>query len=214
MVGARHAVRLLGALALVAIVAGCFSSKYSYVNNSAEGTFFKVPSGWKVYRLTEAEKEGRPPSLPSSVETVWHVAFDASTHPDQAHLQELPPADLVGEVQILALSPSANDSVSATVLRQNLFGVDPVLQDPGLPAKWELVSYAPIQSASGVVGSRAVINVPIEGEPGKFVTLDGSELLDQSTGRAYLLLMRCESQCYLNQQKSVDEIATSWKVTK
>jgi hypothetical protein len=214
MITARWGARLLGALALVGLLAGCFSNKYSYVNNSAEGTFFKVPSGWTIYRLTEKEKEGRPEALPSSVETIWHVAFDASADPDQAHLQDVPPVDLVGEVQILALSASANDQVSATVLRQNLFGVDPILQDPGLPAKWEVVSYAPIQAANGVVGSRSVINVPVEGEPGKYITLDGSELLDPSTGRAYLLLMRCESQCYLSNQKSADEVATSWKVTK
>jgi hypothetical protein len=26
--------------------------------------------------------------------------------------------------------------------------------------------------------------------------------------------VRCESQCYLNDRKSIDEIATSWKVTR
>ena len=39
-------------------------------------------------------------------------------------------------------------------------------------------------------------------------------MIDPALGRAYLLLMRCESQCYLNERKSVDEIATSWKVKK
>jgi len=215
MTGVRHWGRLLGALALVGLLAGCFSTKYQYVDNAAERNFFKVPNGWKIYRLTESEKEGRPEAMPSSVQTVWHVAFDAASHPDQTHLQEVPPADMVGEVQILALSSAANDQVSQTVLRQNLFfGVDPVLEDPGLPPKWEVVSYAPIDDSNGVVGSRTVINFPIDGQPGKYITLDGSELLDPATGRAYMLLIRCESQCYLDKQKSADEIATSWKVTK
>jgi hypothetical protein len=100
-------------------------------------------------------------------------------------------------------------------LRQIIFGgIDPVLQDPGTPPNWEVVSYAPVTDVKGVVGSRVVINIPSQDTPGQWFTLDGTELLDSANGRAYLLLMRCESQCYLNNRKAADEIATSWKVTK
>ena len=41
-----------------------------------------------------------------------------------------------------------------------------------------------------------------------------AQLFDPALGRAYLLLLRCESQCYVNKRKSIDEIASSWKVTR
>jgi hypothetical protein len=118
-------------------------------------------------------------------------------------------------VQIYALSSSDNDQVSQSSLRRIIFGgVDPVLQDPGTPAQWEVVSYAPLAASHGITGSRTVINVPSTEDPNAWVTLDGSELFDPALGRAYLLLVRCESQCYMNDRTSIDEIATSWKVTR
>jgi hypothetical protein len=215
MINARLGGRLLGAVALAGLLAGCFSNKYQFVNNSAEGAFFKVPNDWKIFRLTEADKEGRPDKLPVDTERIWHIAFDAASPADEAHLEESRPTNLVGDVQIYALSSSDNDQVAQSDLRQLIFGgIDPVLQDAGTPAKWEVVSYTPITSSNGIVGSRTVINVPSEEEPGTWLTIDGSELLDPTTGRAYLLFMRCESQCYLDSRQSADEIATSWKVTK
>jgi hypothetical protein len=215
MIAGRGATRAVGLLAFAAVVAACGGSSFQYVQNSSENTYFKLPSDWKLFKLTEPDKEGRPPKLPVDTQRIWHVAFDAADPPDQDHLGEAMPAAMVGDVQIYAMSSSDNDQIAQSNLRQIIFGgIDPVLQDPGTPAKWEVVSYAPITSSKGIVGSRTVINVPSEEEPGKWLTIDGSELLDPSTGRAYLLYMRCESQCYLNSRQSADEIATSWKVTK
>ena len=205
---------LVGALALTAALAGC-GNDFQFVNNSAEGAFFKVPHSWKVYPLTEQDAEGRATKLPVDTQRIWHIAFDGAKQPDQAHLNLDRPPDPVGDAEIYALSSSDNDQVSQSSLRRIIFsGVDPVLQDPGTPAQWEVVSYAPLDLSHGIIGSRTVINVPSTDDPNAWVTLDGSELFDPSLGRAYLLLVRCESQCYVNQRKSIDEIATSWKVTR
>jgi hypothetical protein len=215
MLGRRRGVLVVGPLVVAFVLSACGASKYHFINNSTEGAFFKVPNSWKVIPLTEQDTQGRATKLPSATERIWHVAFDASEQPDAAHLDLDRPTDLVGDVQIYALSSSDNDQLSQSGLRQIIFGgIDPVLQDPGTPAAWEVVSYTPIDSSNGIVGSRTVINVPSTTEPNAWVTIDGSELLDPALGRAYLLLMRCESQCYLNARKSVDEIATSWKVKR
>src|SRR5262249_45988761 len=134
---------------------------------------------------------------------------------NQTDLDAAEPGSVVGDVEIYALSASDNDQASQSALRRIVFGgIDPVLQDPGTPAQWEVVSYTPIALGNVIVGSRTVINVPSPNEPNKWTTIDGSEMLDSTLGRAYLLQMRCESQCYLNARQSVDEIATSWKVTR
>ncbi len=215
MLGRWRGFFVVAGLSFALLAAGCSASKYHFVNNSTEGAFFKVPNGWKVFPLTEQDTEGRATKLPSATERIWHVAFDASHQPDTAHLDLDRPADLVGDVQIYALSSSDNDQLSQSGLRRIIFGgIDPVLQDPGTPAAWEVVSYTSIDSGTGIVGSRTVINVPSAEEPNAWVTIDGSELLDPTLGRAYLLLMRCESQCYLSERTSIDEIASSWKVKR
>jgi hypothetical protein len=214
MVARRRGAAVLGVLALAGVVASC-GNDFQIVNNSAEGAFFKVPNSWKVYPLTEQDAEGRAPKLPVDTQRIWHIAFDAAEQPDQAHLQLDAPPDPVGDVQIYALSSSDNDQVSQSSLRRIMFnGVDPVLQDPGTPAQWEVVSYAPLDASHGIIGSRTVINIPNPEQPNAWVTYDGSELFDPTLGRAYLLLLRCEAQCYVSERKSIDEIATSWKVTR
>jgi hypothetical protein len=215
MVAGRRSAIIVAALLLAGLMPACGQNNYQFVNNSTEGAFFKVPTDWKIFRLTEQDKQGRAETLPSETQRVWHVAFDAAAQPDESHLQLDRPTDLVGDVSIYAMSSSVNDRMSQSELRSIIFGgIDPVLQDPGTPAQWEVVSYAPIDATAGIIGSRTVINVPSTEDPGAWVTIDGSELLDPTSGRAYLLLMRCEAQCYLNERKSVDEIATSWKVTR
>jgi hypothetical protein len=215
MIAGRWATRAAGLLAVATVVAACGGSTFQYVQNSSENTYFKLPSDWKLFKLTEPDKEGRPPKLPIDTQRIWHVAFDAADPPDQNHLGEAMPEALVGDVQIYAMSASDNDQIAQSNLRQIIFGgIDPVLQDPGTPPNWEVVSYASVTDVKGLVGSRVVINIPSQDSPGKWYTLDGTELLDSSNGRAYLLLMRCESQCYLDNRKAADEIATSWKVTK
>jgi hypothetical protein len=212
---ANRARGVLGVLALGAVVAACGGSKFQYVQNSSENTYFKLPSNWKLYKLTEPDKQGRVPKLPVGTQRIWHVAFDAAPQPDQNHLGEAMPTAMVGDVQIYAMSASDNDQIAQSNLRQIIFGgIDPILQDPGTPPNWEVVSYTPVTDVKGVVGSRVVINIPSQDSPGQWFTLDGTELLDSADGRAYLLLMRCESQCYLNNRKAADEIASSWKVTK
>jgi hypothetical protein len=215
MIAGRWATRAAGALALATVVTACGGGSFQYVQNSSENTYFKLPSDWKLFKLTEPDKEGRPPKLPIDTQRIWHVAFDAANPPDENHLGEAMPSAMVGDVQIYAMSSSDNDQIAQSNLRQIIFGgIDPVLQDPGTPPNWEVVSYAPVTDVKGLVGSRVVINIPSQDSPGQWYTLDGTELLDSANGRAYLLLMRCESQCYLNNRKAADEIATSWKVTK
>jgi hypothetical protein len=215
MIAGRWASRVAALVAVAAVAAACGGSKFQYIQNSSENTYFKLPSSWKLYRLTESDKEGRAPKLPVDTRRIWHVAFDAAEQPDENHLGEAMPSALVGDVQIYAMSASDNDQIAQSNLRQLIFGgIDPVLQDPGTPPNWEVVSYTAVKDVKGVVGSRVVINIPSQDTQGQWFTLDGTELLDSADGRAYLLLMRCESQCYLNNRKAADEIATSWKVTK
>jgi hypothetical protein len=215
MIAGRWGRRVIALAAVAAVAAACGGSKFQYIQNSRESTYFKLPSAWKLYRLTESDKEGRAPKLPVDTQRVWHVAFDSASQPDENHLGEAMPSALVGDVQIYAMSASDNDQIAQSNLRQLIFGgIDPVLQDPGTPPQWEVVSYSPVNTTKGVVGSRVVINIPSQDTPGQWFTLDGTELLDPADGRAYLLLMRCESQCYLNSRKTANEIATSWRVTK
>src|SRR5215211_2391755 len=87
-----------GLLAAVFAIGACGSNDYRYVNNSSEGTFFKIPSDWRIYRIKAEEVTDRP--SPAERQGPWHVVFDSSAKPDAAHADEARPQEPVGQALI------------------------------------------------------------------------------------------------------------------
>lgn len=211
---ASRRVRLgMGGVAAVLALGACGGNRYEYVANDQERTYLRVPSAWETFSLTASDDEGRVESLPSGVKRVWHVGFDSSDDPNTAHIDELAPAELVGDMSTYSLSRGRIEQMSLSQVRTlAFFGIDPVLEDPGAPPKWEVVSFDPITGPDGSQGSRVVMNVPLS-DGQTWVTVDGSTLFDPVSGRMHILLLRCEASCYERSRATADEVATSWKVT-
>lgn len=205
-----------GLLAVTGLVASsCSGSRFHYVNNGKENIFFKVPHDYGVFNITATGENERPSSAGFETQSVWHVLFDGSAKPAQANVGADYPKNLVGETNVYALNGSDNDGMSQGQARQILFGFDPLSADPGTPAKFEIVSTAPLHPVAGVTGYRVVVNVPDDpAAPKHWKTIDGSSLFDPATHRLYTFTLLCESTCYRQNQRLIDEIASSWKVTQ
>ena len=76
---ARRVVRgLVGGCALllgVVIVTGCAAPQYTYVANSGQDTYFKVPSGW--HKISPSALK----TVTGSSGSVWTVAYQAGSQP-------------------------------------------------------------------------------------------------------------------------------------
>ena len=59
-------------------------------------------------------------------------------------------------------------------------------------------------------GSRLVNNV--RGSDGTFVTFDQTALLDKRTRLIYLLVVTCDADCYVKNQKTINSVVDSWTV--
>ena len=202
------------AVVVAIVAAGCGGSDFTYIANGTESLFFKVPKTWKVFRLTDTDKEGRPASLPDGIERAWHLVVDASQEPTVNHLGEEQPVAPVVEAAVYTLSEYASSAMSQSSLRTSLFGFDPIYNDPGIEEKWEVVSFDRLAYPKGVLGSRVVVNKPSETEPTIFSTTSGITVFDPIQRRVYIMRVFCESKCYLDNQKTIDEIAASWTVNR
>ena len=72
----------LGMVLLALLVAGCAAPQFTYVTNSSQHTYFKVPDGWsqiKSSALSAATK-----TTPNS--NVWSVGYDADLRPAANHV--------------------------------------------------------------------------------------------------------------------------------
>jgi len=195
------------------VLGACGGNDYRWVTNGAEGTYFKVPTAWDTNVVSGSDPAGRADALPGSITPLWHVAFDsAKGAASQKDANDLP-ADLVGNAQIYSLSNYYRENYSISKVREQLFhGVDPVYPPDDLSGRVELVSYRPIEEA-GLTGSRVVANINLAEDGGsKWLTVDGSVLFDDHTGRVFALTMECTSECYLQNRSMADQIAASWKV--
>lgn len=213
--GARRVLGAVSGAAVLALVSSCGANKFSYIDNSAENTYIRVPNEWKVFTV---EGGGvRPEAFPDSVESVWHIAFDASQEPslqNTSAIDALPPSSVdepVGQLQIFDVTGSFNQELSLTTARSTALGIDPLGVPDEIKDLVEIVSYTPL-SQDGMQGSRVVYNLHNEGEP--WQTVDATTLFDQSRNRFYVLRIGCTSECFRDNQDSISEIATSWKVVR
>jgi hypothetical protein len=206
---------LTGAIVLAVLLGACGGSKWTYVDNGTENTYIRVPNKWKVFNI-DAEDD-RPSAFPDTVESVWHVAFDAAEKPSVKNtdaLDALPPASVdkpVGQLQIFQVTGSFNQELSLTTARSAALGIDPLGVPDEVKDLVEIVDYTPI-AHDGLQGSRVVYNLHNEGEP--WQTVDATTLFDQSRNRFYVLRIGCTSECFRNNQQAINDIATSWKVVK
>ncbi len=205
----------MAVLALGSLLAACGGSKWTYVDNGKENTYIRVPHTWKVFTVNGTA--GRPTSLPDTVESVWHVVFDASQKPSVQHttaLDALPPTSVdkpVGQLEVFSVTGSFNQELSLSSARSSVLGIDPLGVPDDVKDLVEIVKYTPIAD-KGLQGSRVVYNLHNEGQP--WQTVDATTLFDQSHNRFYVLRIGCTSECFESNQHAIDGIATSWKVVK
>lgn len=205
-----------GAVALAAL-AGCGEKKYTYVANSADSTFMRVPNAWKVF---EVKPEGEATTLPSP----WQRAFDAAPKPTLDHFAEPAPADVAGRLTVFYIDAQTSDGLSSAAVRR---AVSPLQADPlelgteTATVEGKVLDYRIEARDGGLKGSRIVYSFTTE--KGK-VTYDQTTLVDPKvypnplTGRAmfkvYALSVHCESSCYEKNQTAISDIVNSWQVTR
>jgi hypothetical protein len=196
----------------------CGGANYEYVSNSSEQLFFKVPKGWELYRFTESDTNGRLEGLPESFEQLWRVGFDAADEPDPANvavLDAVPPSSLdqpVGQARVYAVnSAAARDGLSLSAARELAVGFDPLNAPDNLSNLVEIVDFSGLDERNGVQGSRVVFNVR-ESADAPWQTIDLTTMYDVGRSRLYMFTVACSASCFEQNQSSIFDVTTSWKV--
>jgi len=196
-------------LALAAVVEACGTSGYTYVKNSTTHTYFKIPSSWKLFHqdeILDSQPGLSPQQRDRSRKAQWLVAFDAAHQPSLTHVLEQSSKQPVGFAQVRALTADEHQNYSLAALRNEVIPLDQLSQTPDAVdpiSEKELVQ-------GGLRGSRLVNNV--RGTDGSFVTFDQTALLDKRTKLIYLLVVTCDADCYVKNQKTINSVVDSWTV--
>ena len=200
-------------LLLVAVgsLAAC-DSPYTYVENTDSNTFFKLPKAWRLFDETEIFASNitslSPQQEAATRRAIWLVAFDASPRPSIRNLLQSTKYPN-GIARVSALSDEARDAFSFAALRNLIFPIDETLSQD--PQAVEILGIEDLVMQEGFRGSRIIFNIR-RGE--NFLTINQTGLVDPDTRSLYLLVVGCEAHCYVQHQKTIDEVVQSWTITE
>ncbi len=207
--GASRLLRLLGgALAVTTLGAACSSTGYSYVKNSDDRTYFKVPDQWTLYGDDEVAKSLglSPRELEQYREGTWQVGFDADPHPSLKHLLDPASKHPTGVASVEELDFESSDNASLATLRNQFLDFDTAVQS----GEAEIVEYEMLQPDGGFRGFHLVVDLAVEG--GRTITFDQTSLIDQSSSKIYNLIVTCGARCYTDNSEQIGNVVESWTV--
>jgi hypothetical protein len=224
---ALEAVRRTGAVlaatglcvALVAI-GGCGAPSYTYVKNSGEHTYFKLPRDWHRVDQTELDyalSQDDPDSAAAIArkQVVWNVAYDADAPPSALHMFVANGDEPFVFATVRALSTGQRDAMSYDAMRNFVLPVTVGARDAaasnGLQiADFELLRDDVLGPRSGIRGVRVVYNYRLV--PGPLQTFDQTAYVNADTSKLYIILIRCSAACYRQRFAELDDVATSFTV--
>jgi hypothetical protein len=208
-------------LASVGALLACGSPQYTYVKNSGDQTYFKVPTTWHkidAKPIDPAVTGDSPDSAISRSRGMWSVAYDADAHPTADHLLTLISEEPIVYAGVYQLTKDEHDAYSLNQLRDSFLPVTDSARQlasqraQGAPLpRLELLYDQELTPGDGIRGVREVYNydLPIGGVQ----TFDLTAYLSDR-GQVYVLLLHCSARCYRSRAKEINSVAMSFTVRK
>ena len=208
---------MLSLAVLVALVAGCGAPEYTYVTNSADRTYVKLPAAWRpIDKKALDDAIGLDPTLSEEQRGLWLEGYDADTEPSPMHLfgpSASAPAAFVGVQQI---PESVRGQFSLDRLRDLFYPVSASAQeaaemDPtsGL-TDFALVTDEVLTPGNGLRGVHSVFRYRIGDGPPQMI--DQTAYLNDDASKLYMFFVRCSTECYQQRQQEIGNVVSSFTV--
>jgi len=215
--GRPSALVLVALGAVVALLAGCGAPEYTYVTNSAERTYVKVPSTWRpIDERAMTDAIGFDPTLTEEERGLWFEGYDADDAPSPLHLfgpTAAAPAAFVGVQQV---PESARGQFSLDKLRDLFYPVSPTARqaaemDPtaGL-SDFALVTDEVLTPGHGLRGVHLVFRYRMGDGPPQMI--DQTAYLNDDASKLYMFFVRCSTECYEQRQREIGTVVSSFTV--
>lgn len=211
------------AIAVAVVLAGagaCGAPEFTYVKNSGQKTYFKVPHDWHEIgtgSLDDALAGTTPDSASAALrqQLWWSVAYDASADPSPIHLLTTGVTDEpIVYARVAKLTDTQQNAVSLDLLRNSFLPVTAAAREAAATSiqltGFELLHDEVLTPSSGLHGVRVIFHYELAN--GVVHTFDQTALVNNDGSTLYLLIIRCSSSCYRERSSELDTIATSFTV--
>jgi hypothetical protein len=203
--------------AAAALLCACGGPEFTYVTNSADRTYLKVPTSWRPIEARALDDAiGLDPSLSESQRGFWLAGYDADARPSPSHLlgpHSPAPAAFIG---VRDVPPAARGQISLDLMRDLFRPVSaPARQrDAANPASlfsgFGLMTDEVLTPGHGLRGVHVVYRYRIAGGPAQ--VFDQIVYVNDDASKIYMFYARCSTDCYEQRQQEIHNVVSSFTV--
>ena len=213
----RGSLLLLCAVAVLAALAGCGAPEYTYVTNSAERTYVKLPTSWRpIDKKALDDAIGLDPALSDDERGLWLQAYDADVAPSPKHLFGPSAPAPAAFVSVQQVPPSVRGQFSLDKLRDLFYPVSPKARAAAElnPASgltdFALVADEVLTPGKGLRGVHTVFRYRMGDGPHQMI--DQTAYVNDDASKLYMFLVRCSTVCYEKRQGEIGNVVSSFTV--
>jgi len=213
-VGLRHRYRVAALILLgltVGIATTACATQYTYVADSGDNAYFKVPPSWHQVSQSSLQSVEGPSNNVGSY--LWSRAYDASSTPSVKDIFSSTTVPVV-YAAVLSLSSSERSQVSYNTMRDLLLPVTSSARSAAQQAGEDLTGFQSIadqviSNSKGYRGIREVFTYTVGVTSEVF---DLTVLTDSATTKMYFLLVQCAAQSFNTNYPQISQVVNSFTV--
>lgn len=201
----------------VAVLSGCGAPEYTYVTNSDDRTYLRIPNTWRpIDERSLGEAIGLDPTDKEAKRGFWLQGYDADPTPSADHLlgqHSAAPAVFIG---VRDVPEVARGQVSLDLLRDLFRPVSAAAREedamnPSSPfTGFSLVSDEVLTPGKGLRGVHVVYRYRISGGPSQ--VFDQIAYVNDDASKLYMFYVRCSSECYEHRKQEIANVVSSFTV--
>ena len=213
----RVAKGLVGGCALLlgaAVISGCGAPQYTYVANSGQNTYFKVPSGW--HKISPSALSAELQAATGNSGGGWTVAYEAGHAPHASDFLSFDTAQPFVFAEVGQLSSTGSAQLSYDALRDFFLPVTSTARtNAAAQQNFPLTGFKQIRDdvltpGQGVHGVRETFDYTYAG--GISDTFDEIALTNADQTEVYLLVLHCTTSCYSTDQTMINNVMSSFTI--
>jgi hypothetical protein len=209
-VSLRHLWRAALLIIVGLTVAGCLSPDYTYVADSSDKAYFKVPPSWREVSPSSLQQvQGQS----SQGTYLWSRAYDDSASPSVRDVfsSSFKP---VAYASVLGLSASQAGDVSFNSMRDLLLPVTPTARNAASAAHvsltgFQLLSDQMITDSHHDRGIREIFDYNLGMTP---ETFDLTVITNSDTTKLFFLLVHCQTASFAANYPQIEKVVGSFTV--
>ena len=211
---------LFGGLTLLLVAAlttlgltGCGAPQYTYVSDSSQGTYYKVPYTW--HEISQQALNAALQAAGGSGAGVWSSAFDADNAPSASHFLASNVSQPFVFAEVGQLSSTVSNELSYNMLRDFMLPVTSSSRQQDAANGFPLTNFKQLRDqtitgSQGVHGVRETFQYTFPG--GVSDTFDEDVLTNADQTVVYFLMVHCTDSCYTQNQNDINTVMSSFTV--